>query len=238
MTVPAVAAAQPLTDGPDSVQVWRSALTLSLDQQHLCMDVQELHRMVMRGFREPHTHAMPSNSRPSGILFAARRSAPLRDPGTRHLIAGAPQEVLVQSPRQPVWNHLVQVGALTAARVVHVQQHFDAGDAVECRTFANPVVHDRRTGRILSRRTTEECGEWLRRQLNRHGLEVDPQHIAMGEGQRLTGMHGDDPVKVIVRELFMTGIITDTCKFHALLARGFGRAKAYGCGLLLARPVP
>ncbi|MGC5365688.1 type I-E CRISPR-associated protein Cas6/Cse3/CasE [Streptomyces sp. DT24] len=237
MTAPTNTAAQHVADGETGLRVWRSALTLSIEQQHLCLDVQELHRLVMRGFRAPHTVTATRTPRPAGILFAARRSTPLRDPGTRRLSAGAPEEILVQSPQQPHWSHLLKAGALTAATTIPVRQHYNTGDIIEGRTFANPVAHDRRTGRNLSRRTAQECGEWLRGKLHQQGLDISPQRITMGEGQSVTGMHGDDPVKIILREMFMTGIVTDSDKFHALLAGGFGRAKAYGCGLLLTRPV-
>lgn len=237
MTHPAIAANHLQAGDSHSLQSWRSALTLAPDRQQICMDVQELHRLVMAGFRHPRADAGSRAPRPAGVLFAARRSVPLRDPDTRRLIAGVPQEVLVQSPRQPDWRDLTERGVLTAARVFPVRQHFDTGEPVEGRTFANPIIHDRSTGRNLSRRTVQECGDWLRRQLHRNGLEVSPHHIAMTEGQSLTGMHGNDPVKIIFREAHLTGIVTDSDKFHALLTNGFGRAKAYGCGLLLARPV-
>ncbi|WUH90306.1 type I-E CRISPR-associated protein Cas6/Cse3/CasE [Streptomyces sp. NBC_00433] len=237
MTTPATTTAQPATDGPVGLQVWRSALTLPAEQQHLCLDVQELHRLVMRGFRDPRTVTATRTPRPAGILFAARRSTPLRDPDTRRLSAGAPEAILVQSPQPPDWSHLLKTGALTAATVNPVREHYNTGDTIEGRTFANPVAHDRRTGRNLSRRTAQECGDWLRGKLHQQGLDLSPQHIAMSEGHSVTGMHGSDPVKFIFREMFVTGTVTDVHKFHALLAGGFGRAKAYGCGLLLTRPV-
>ncbi|WP_433892715.1 type I-E CRISPR-associated protein Cas6/Cse3/CasE [Streptomyces sp. CA-111067] len=237
MTTTTTTTAQPAADRSAGLQVWRSALTLTAEQQHLCLDVQELHRLVMRGFRNPRTVTGTHSPRPAGILFAARRSTPLRDPDTRRLSAGTPEQILVQSPQPPNWSHLLTTGTLTAATTNPVREHYTTGDIVEARTVANPVAHDRQTGRILGKRTAEECGEWLRGKLHQHGLDINPQHITMSEGQSVTGMHGDHAVKFIVRETFLTGIVTDSDKFHTLLTGGFGRAKAYGCGLLLSRPV-
>lgn len=237
MTDPAPTSAPRPADGPAGLKVWRSQLTLSSGYQEACQDVLELRRLVTGGFRDPRM-VTPRDAPPaSGLLYAAQRSDPVRDSGTRRLSAGLPREICVQSPRPPDWSRLLRSGVLTAAAVVPVHQLYRTGDTVQARTVANPVVHDQRTGRNLSVRTRAECGDWLRRQLDRHGLFVEGQDIMMSEGQSLTGLKGRHPIKVIVREMSLTGTVTDSSKFHALLAQGFGKAKAYGCGLLLANPL-
>jgi CRISPR system Cascade subunit CasE len=55
--------------------------------------------------------------------------------------------------------------------------------------------------------------------------------------QTLHIAHGAAPIQLGVAELEGRLIVNDPDAFIAAVGRGFGRAKAFGCGLMLIAPV-
>jgi CRISPR system Cascade subunit CasE len=95
-------------------------------------------------------------------------------------------------------------------------------------------------------------GEWLARQGEAHGFEPDPAPSAegwLGEGltppgvTRATGYRvlrvdrgpRASPMQAGVLDLEGTLTVRDPDRFVAAVRHGFGRAKAFGCGLMLIR---
>ena len=82
--------------------------------------------------------------------------------------------------------------------------------------------------------------EWLSTQLDRSGgASLDTERTKLVSFQRIRayrkrrGRHSEGP------DALMRGVITisNSQAFAALLARGVGRHRAYGYGMLLLRPV-
>lgn len=87
----------------------------------------------------------------------------------------------------------------------------------------------------------QEAGaNWLGAQGTRHGFVAD--HVAVGDYavSVLPGYKGPRKGQPQFGIVEMTGIltVTDPESFMTALARGFGRAKAFGCGLMLIRRAP
>lgn len=81
--------------------------------------------------------------------------------------------------------------------------------------------------------------DWLARELERRGgARLDPEHTQMASFRRLrsrykpSGRHSEGPEAVMRGSL----TITEPDEFANLLARGVGRHRAYGYGMLLLRP--
>lgn len=215
---------------------WRSALVLSAAEQQTCRDVHQLHQLVLTGFREPHlTTAVPAAPTPHVLYAAARRPAE-RD-ANRKLVAGLPEKIVVQSPVRPNWQPLLDSQRLAHANTFEIEQTYRVSDDVEVRVIANPTYRDNQTGRRIGITSAAECGAWLLRHLARHGLDVAPDRVVVGPGERLTGTDGKGHnITVIGRELRAQGTVHDPQAFHQAITSGLGRAKPYGCGLLLTRP--
>lgn len=216
---------------------WRSALFLSAAEQQECRNVHRLHQLVLAGFRDPRlTTAVPVQRQPL-ILYAAQRK-PARPDAARRLVAGRPEAVVVQSPTRPDWNPLLAAGRLIHADVFTVAYDYGLGQDVNVQVIANPFYKQTGTKRRVPLSSVDECGEWLRRRLAEHGLDVPPNLVQVSAGERITGTKGDNTnITVICRTFRARGTVQSPETFHQALAEGLGRAKAYGCGLVLSDPL-
>ncbi|MGD9785693.1 MAG: type I-E CRISPR-associated protein Cas6/Cse3/CasE [Hyphomicrobiaceae bacterium] len=103
---------------------------------------------------------------------------------------------------------------------------------------------DRRTGRAFERdRIAVEAGSaWLAEQGARHGFRLSDQHAPTIESYtqidvpraRRPGTRGR-PAGFGILDIAGEVTITDPAAFLAKLPLGFGKAKAFGCGLMLIR---
>ena len=77
--------------------------------------------------------------------------------------------------------------------------------------------------------------QWLARQGERSGFAVESIHVESCLRRRLRRPGGRDATIGILN---LTGIVrlTDAEEFTTRLRHGFGRARAFGCGLMLIRP--
>jgi CRISPR system Cascade subunit CasE len=76
---------------------------------------------------------------------------------------------------------------------------------------------------------------WLAAQGARHGFTPDPEVAVDGYDQRRLPRPGGTPMQFSTLDFEGRLTIDDPALFLAQLARGFGRAKAFGCGLMLIR---
>jgi CRISPR system Cascade subunit CasE len=87
-------------------------------------------------------------------------------------------------------------------------------------------------------KTGAAAADWFAKQGERNGFEPDPaRFIVDGYDQvRLPRGPGAKPIAFSV--LTLGGVLTvrEPALFLARIAQGFGRAKAFGCGLMLIRP--
>jgi CRISPR system Cascade subunit CasE len=78
---------------------------------------------------------------------------------------------------------------------------------------------------------------WLARQAETHGFRVDGETAVDGYARERIPREGGKPI--IFGRMDLTGLLTvqDPALFLAALAAGFGRSRAFGCGLMLIRRV-
>lgn len=77
------------------------------------------------------------------------------------------------------------------------------------------------------------CGAWLRSRASRHGFAIDERSLAVDAYQQ----HAENQGRLQFTSVDFSGELTvvDPVAFGALLRNGIGRAKAFGCGLMLVR---
>lgn len=90
----------------------------------------------------------------------------------------------------------------------------------------------------MKRSRKEVYADWLEEQVRRRGaqLNVDEVHLRSFQRTRIIRRRGSRPIEG--PDAVMSGVltVTDGEKFARLLARGVGRHRAYGYGMLLLRP--
>lgn len=84
-------------------------------------------------------------------------------------------------------------------------------------------------------RATPAAKAWLDKQGNAHGFAVD--RLACLGYETLRIAHGTAPIQLGIVDLEGSLVVADPAAFRAALGRGFGRARAFGCGLMLIAPV-
>jgi CRISPR system Cascade subunit CasE len=84
----------------------------------------------------------------------------------------------------------------------------------------------------------QEGRRWLAKQAERAGFRL-PEGAPLlidGEDHRALPRNGKPPIRFPVLDLEGILELTEPAAFRTALAQGFGRAKAFGCGLMLIRP--
>ena len=165
-------------------------------------------------------------------------------------------EFLVLSARLPK----DRIGLFDVAEPKPFTPLLQSGDRLRFSLRANPVVRRRDAGQRRSRKhdvimdalrghargeraphrlsVVQERGfSWLCSQAGKSGFKVEQRDVSI-EGYRQHGIYrrGGAPAMQF-STLDFEGMLTviDPEAFLAAIARGFGAAKAYGCGLLLVR---
>lgn len=108
---------------------------------------------------------------------------------------------------------------------VHVPA-LDAGDPVTLTTVVNPVVDRDGRRRVIPIGDTRA---WLEHRL----APVELRDVEVEDLGQRGGWRGGRRVTVAWRAVTSTGIVRDPDGLAEVLDRGLGRAKAYGCGLVL-----
>jgi len=165
-----------------------------------------------------------------------------------------PGEFLALSARPPVDAHgLFDLASKPFAPVLH------AGQQLGYDLRVNPVVsgrpepgrrgsrHDAVMHALHSLQPRERPGQrealtrsaaagWLARQGERHGFEPDPRRLeVIAYDQVRLAREGGAPI--VFSALTVSGVLTvrEPARFLARVLHGFGRARAFGCGLMLIR---
>lgn len=79
------------------------------------------------------------------------------------------------------------------------------------------------------------CTNWLTSRAEQHGFAVDESTVSVAAYEQHGGKRGQ--LRFSTVDLAGELVVTDAERFAITLASGIGRAKAFGCGLLLVRPV-
>lgn len=79
------------------------------------------------------------------------------------------------------------------------------------------------------------CTDWLTHRAEHHGFALDESTFSVAAYEQHGGKRGQ--LRFSTVDLAGELVVTDADRFAITLAGGVGRAKAFGCGLLLVRPV-
>lgn len=219
-------------------------------------DVNELHKLVMAGYRHHLTDGADAARAEAGVLFLAARpdTKSTRVAGRRAIAqAGRTGQVLVQAHVPGDWSqttyaHDVGLG-LQATPAKEVTYDFTIGDTLELRglisvTRSHAPTKDPTTGKPgRGKKYTitdpNELSDWLSTHLARNGLDLDPMELRVEDLQRITGRRGPTAttgsVFVDCRQVQLRADVTDPAAAAAVLGEGLGRKRAYGVGLLRHR---
>lgn len=149
-----------------------------------------------------------------------------------------PAELLVSKAMPTRWQAGKRLGFETRIRpIVRRSRRNGNGPSGECDAFLWEAVKHPKGG--MKRSREDVYTEWLSQQLDRIGgasLETDGTKLVSFQRSRAVRSHGtrysEGP------DALMRGVltVTDPAGFSGLLARGVGRHRAYGYGMLLLRP--
>lgn len=174
--------------------------------------------------------------------------------------AEGPPRFYVVSQRPP----LPRLGAWQAATRVYAPQ-LEAGASLQFELRVNPTVRHDRSGKssrhdvvmeakkkLLTERGLqrwadwtegrpalhtvihEACVHWLARRGSVSGFEVEPDSLVVEAYEQHREKRGAE-LRFTSVDLAGRLTVTDPATFQAVLLQGLGRAKAFGCGLMLVR---
>ncbi|TXS52765.1 type I-E CRISPR-associated protein Cas6/Cse3/CasE [Streptomyces sp. t39] len=169
-----------------------------------------------------------------GILFRAEETP--RGP-----------QILLQSHMQPNPSRLPDgYGSIETRSLDTLLSHLQKGMVVNYRCVANPVRKPRATTRQadslppIVALSGNAAIEWWERQSNASGLEplnINAHPLAMVRGRRGSeGAAAEQRIQHARTQFDGTARILDAEMLREKLAKGIGRGKAYGCGLLSIAP--
>ena len=138
------------------------------------------------------------------------------------------------------WQVGKQLGFETRVRpVVRRSRNAESRPEKECDAFLWEALKHPEGG--MNRSREQVYTEWLSEQLDRRGgARLEPEHTKLVSFQRIRAFRKAQPAfrhtegpDAVIRGILT---ITDAESFADLLAKGIGRHKAYGYGMLLLRP--
>lgn len=215
---------------------------LCRDVARAIRDAQQLHRLVLSGFRDvggaearaQHgvLHRLETDPH-SGALILYVQSA--SDPDWSRLPAGA---LATLSDRNPRIRPLRELDAIATGLVARFRLRANATRKIDTKS----IDGQRRNGRRVPLRDDESCFVWLARKGVQHGFEVvrglqggldlsilyEPLQRGRRDERTITfeGVRFDGRLRIVDAEAFRVGVL-----------HGIGSGKAYGFGLLSVAPI-
>jgi len=174
-------------------------------------DAHRLHTLTMLGF--PDTGAGSAARADHGVIFQ---------------VVGE-RDIMVQSSTEPDRTRWEAHGIEVAGTQVGP---LEAGAEYAIRTCVNAT----RTagGKRIGIHDDAEAEEWVRRRLEVAGFEI---HDLRVDAERSLTSRIKRGMRLAVRDVQAIVTVADADAAEDARARGIGRAAAYGCGMILARPV-
>jgi len=168
----------------------------------------------------------------AGVDALRGAAAQFADPLQARVLPGSSLE---GKPMPAAWKAGTRLGfeLLTRPAVRRARGHRNPGGEVDA--FQREA--ERYAPGAMPRSREEVYIDWLREQVRRRGgAELDSARLASFQRTRVIRRRGSRPIEG--PDALMSGLltITDGEKFAQLLARGIGRHRAYGYGMLLLRP--
>ena len=181
---------------------------------------------------------------PSGVLYGYGLAAveSLREAASVYAaplqVCVVPVDQMASKPMPTQWQVGKRMGFETRIRpIVRRSRSISGRQTRECDAFQAEAERFPRGG--MKRNREEVYTDWLVDQFDRIGgarLDLDRTRLVSFQRTRavrkLHGRQSEGPDAVMRGDL----TITDSEAFSALLARGIGRHRAYGYGMLLLRP--
>ncbi|MET8702928.1 type I-E CRISPR-associated protein Cas6/Cse3/CasE [Kitasatospora sp. NPDC004723] len=222
---------------------------LQLDARHplaarCLLDAQDMHRLVMSGFRGWVEDGQPDARAQMGVL--STWSVDLRN----NVLV-----LVVQSKVNPDWSHLPGEVLTAKVETLGVDQPLRRGDRFSVRAVLAPLTarrdpkHPERGTRKLPEVRPGHVREWLMKRTQpatedgipaedngtRHvGAVFDPTTLAIRALPAVTSNHHAG-LRISRSEIRGHLTVTDPEAFRATLADGLGSGRAYSCGLVLVR---
>ena len=148
-----------------------------------------------------------------------------------------PSAGLDGKPMPPIWKEGTRLGFELLSRPTIRRARGSENAGAEVDAFQWEAEHYPRG--TMPRTREEVYTDWLSRQFRRHGgAELDPATATLASFQRTRSVRKRRRMPFEAPTALMRGAITitDSEQFTRLLARGIGRHRAYGYGMLLLRP--
>ncbi|GAB2713777.1 type I-E CRISPR-associated protein Cas6/Cse3/CasE [Kitasatospora kifunensis] len=222
---------------------------LQLDARHpvgsrALIDAQQMHRLVMSGFRG----WVPDGERD------ARAQLGVLSTWTLDLKADI-LLVVVQSRVKPDWSGIPDTALRTPIDVQQIDQPIRRGDTYGFRTVVSPMSSRRDLKqknevviKKLPHNRPDQVRAWFKDRLQpegepaavtngtrKLGADTDPATTAIRMLPPVT-TDAHQGLKITRAEIKGTLTVTDPEAFLGVLTQGLGPARAYSCGLVLTRP--
>nr|WP_202453690.1 type I-E CRISPR-associated protein Cas6/Cse3/CasE [Streptomyces sp. SID4913] len=209
------------------------------------VDAQEMHRTVMSGFRGWVEDGEAQARAQMGVLST----------WSVDLKAGA--LVLVVQSRVPGdWTRIPREAFTTVPHIITVDRTFKAGEVFGFRAVVNPTrsrpsgrpAAEKARGTRAAHSTPEHVKRWFARRLQadgepanaedgvaRIGATADPDALGIRMLPTVSSAHRHKQVRIGRAEIRGSLTVTDPGTLVEVLSNGLGHARAYSCGLILAR---
>lgn len=190
-------------------------------------DPYSLHRVVYSLFDDVRSQADKQGHTPSGIVYA--------DKGGNRL----ERQVMMLSDRKPADGIHVEEERLGEVQCKPIPAGFLDHPRYQFQVAINPTRRENATGKRLPVKGREAITEWfLERCAPSWGFRALPSTLELGRVD-VEQFQGKQDRTITVAKAHLRGAleVTDAQRFRQSFARGIGRGRAFGCGLLQIVPV-
>lgn len=187
-------------------------------------DPYSLHRVVYSLYEDVRSEEEKSASQTSGILYA--------DQGGDF----QSRRILLLADRMPAECIDGQYGQVQSKPIA---ESFLGHDRYRFKVIVNPTRRDSASRKLLPVKGRETIAEWFcERALQSWGFRVSREHLQVDRVDVLRFKDKQQqPVTLAQAHVQGQLEVTDRAQFHNSFARGIGRARTFGCGLLQIVPL-
>lgn len=211
-----------------------------------CLLTESLGELAPKPFRliapRRRGHASSAAGRSRGVLYGYGRAGAdgLREASTLYAdplqCAALQVNELKSKPLPAVWKPGQRLGFEVLVRpTIRRSRRAASHPGTEWDAFLWEAIQHPKGG--MKRSREEVYKDWLREQMRRQGgAELEEARLKSFQRTRVIRRRGSRPIEG--PDALMAGVLTVSAadEFAALLARGIGRHRAYGYGMLLLRP--
>lgn len=191
-------------------------LTRAQSKQLKWTDSYSLHRIVYDCFEKQREDMQES----SGILHVELAGTPLE------------KKVLILSAQAP------QASFDCSMQTKEISPLFLQHPAYQFELTINPVKRDSKTRKLIPLRTREEIKEWFINKAPQWGFHVNADQVEVKDlWVDRFNKSSSKTMTLCKAKLLGTITIDDQPLFQQSYIQGFGKAKSFGCGLLLLKAI-